>query len=221
MKNTNKKLSKIFTENIERYSNRYRNMKYDVRTLGWGTWEQQNYRFLQTMYEKIDFTGKRILDIGCGFGDYYVFLKNQNIEIGSYIGWDLNPDLIGEARKRLTPEKNVTFKIRNIFDEEIDKDIIADIVVMIGVLNFNLKDTFDNYEYSKSAIKKAFHHAKEVLIVDFLSEYREDSYPKEDFVFYHKPEIMLEYALSLTKDVFLKHNYMPIPQKEFMLFMYK
>jgi len=32
---------------------------------------------------------------------------------------------------------------------------------------------------------------------------------------------MLDFALALSPNVVLKHNYAPIPQKEFMLFIYK
>jgi hypothetical protein len=60
-----------------------------------------------------------------------------------------------------------------------------------------------------------------VLVVDFLSTYRTPDYPQEDFIFYHDPKIMLDFALNLSANVVLKHNYAAIPQKEFMLFIYK
>ena len=221
MEDNNEVLKKVFMQTVERYSGRYKKLKYDVRTLGWGTKEQQNYRFLQTIDNRIEFNGKRILDIGCGFGDYFNFLKKHNIDVKSYIGWDLNSDLIGEARRLFAAEKNAIFDVKNIFDIHSDNDSFADIGIMLGVLNFNLKDAFDNYQYSKIAIEKAFMLVKEVLVVDFLSTYLTESYPKEDFVFYHEPETMLKYAFSLSQNVILKHDYLPIPQKEFMLLIFK
>ena len=77
MEDNNEVLKKVFMQTVERYSGRYKKLKYDVRTLGWGTKEQQNYRFLQTIDNRIEFNGKRILDIGCGFGDYFNFLKKN------------------------------------------------------------------------------------------------------------------------------------------------
>jgi predicted alpha/beta hydrolase len=56
---------KIYEETVERYSNRYKKLGYDVKTLGWGSVEQQEYRFSQTL--DIDFKDKSIVDIGCGF----------------------------------------------------------------------------------------------------------------------------------------------------------
>ena len=66
-------------------------------------------------------------------------------------------------------------------------------------------------------IKKAFSAVSETLVVDFLSLYRIPDYPKEDFVFYHDPSEMLAFALELTPNVRLIHDYEAIPQKEFTL----
>ena len=92
---------------------------------------------------------------------------------------------------------------------------------MFGVLNFNLKEKMDNLEYSKKFITKAFDLVNDVLIVDFISTNVISEYPKEDFIYYHSPLQMLEFAFSLSNNVVLKHNYAAIPQKEFMLFIYK
>lgn len=213
-------LKKISNQTIKRYSDRYNKLGYNVKTLGWGSDEQQEYRFTQTLYA--DLNQKRILDIGCGFGDYYSFIKKNGINIKKYTGWDINPNLIEEAAKIHKADKKKSFEVRNIIDEVSDTNKPkADIGVMLGVLNFNLKDDFSNHDYSKLIIKKAFDMVDELLIVDFLSEYRTKSYHKEDFVFYHDPVKMFKFALTLSNNVTLKHNYMPIPQKEFMLLIYK
>ena len=104
---------------------------------------------------------------------------------------------------------------------EAMEEPVADIAVMLGVLNWNLKNEEKNYTFSKQLIGNAFSAVKECLVVDFLSTQLTDSYPKEDFVFYHNPMTMLAFAFSLTNNVVLKQNYAAIPQKEFMLFLYK
>jgi len=210
-----KEISKL---TIERYTQRYKKLGYDVKSLGWGSIEQQEYRFLQTLDSNIDFDNKSLLDIGCGFGDYFTFLQQNKINLSNYMGYDLNPELINEA-KNLHKENIVYFEVENIL--ETQKKEIADIGVMFGVLNFNLKDKFDNFEYSMQFIENAFNLVNEVLIVDFLSDRLCAEYPKEDFVYYHSPSKILEFALSLSNNVVLKHNYSAIPQKEFMIFIYK
>jgi len=217
-----KVLQEISEGMIRRYSNRYEKLGYNVRTLGWGDTQQQEFRFSQTLlFDKSKFyEGKSILDIGCGFGDYCHFLDKQKTPYKNYIGYDLNLDLIQEAKVQHQQNPNTHFEVKNILVNEPTSSV-ADIGVMLGVLNLNLKSQTDNYDYSKHIIKNAFKLVNEVLVVDFLSTNRTPDYPKEDFVFYHDPIKMLEFAFSLSPNVVLKHDYMPIPQKEFMLFIYK
>lgn len=217
----NSVLDNISQQMIERYSSRFNQMGYDVKTLGWGSSEQQEHRFREAV-SGVKFKEKKsVLDIGCGFGDLLALLIAEKKEVAKYFGWDINPDLIGKASEIWTnaviPNK---FDVKNIA-ESTNMHPIADIGFMFGVLNLNLKDSFDNYEYSKLFIKNAFNSVKELLVVDFLSTKLTPEYPKEDFVFYHNPLTMLEFAFSLTPNVVLKHNYAPIPQREFMLFLYK
>ncbi len=213
-------LKSISQSMIERYSNRLETLGYDVKTLGWGSVEQQEYRFAQTTSSEIDFKGKTVLDVGCGFGDYYKFLTKAEIPINKYIGLDINPCLISEAQKIYETDDKVHLEVSNVLDDNTDKSI-ADVGVMLGVLNLNLKEDFDNYEYSFKAIKNALTFVNEVLVIDFLSTNLIDDYAKEDFVFYHDPVRMLEFGLTLSDNVLIKQNYLAIPQREFMLFIYK
>lgn len=215
-----KTLQAISEKMIHRYSERYQKLGYDVKALGWGSTEQQEYRFSQTLGLVRDFSEKHVLDIGCGFGDYYKFLKKSGAAPKAYKGYDLNPELIVEAKKQYASDANVDFEVANILESEANEPQ-ADIVAMFGVLNLNLSGQVDNYEYSKRIIKNAFSFAKECLIVDFLSTVLDTTYPKEDFVFYHDPIKMFEFALKLSPKVALKQDYQSIPQREFMLFIYK
>jgi hypothetical protein len=92
---------------------------------------------------------------------------------------------------------------------------------MFDMLNLNFNGQVDNLKYSKNFIQKAFVLVDEVLVVDFLSTKCTPDYPKEDFVFYHSLEKMLEFAFTLSSNVVLKHNYLSIPQKEFLVVLKK
>lgn len=204
----------------ERYSARYATMGHDVKTLGWGSQQQQMTRFLQTTAAEIDMSSAEVLDIGCGFGDLYDFYCQHGCEPERYTGWDINHDLIEAAKKYHGDKSSLSFEVRSLLDEEKWLPH-ADMVVMNGVLNLNFHDQYDNAAYSRMMIERAFACARKVLVVDFLSSCRTPDYPREDFVYYHDPAQMLSFALTLTPNVVLKHNYAPIPQKEFMLFLYR
>lgn len=215
-------LAGVTSDAIKRYNKRYNELGYNVRSLGWGTSEQQVYRFAQTQLGPVDFTKSSILDIGCGFGDYFRFFKDKNIAIGNYTGVDINTNLIEEAKKQY-PDPNSHFAVANLMDPMFTPGQFGysgDISVMLGLLNFNLGE-IDNCAYSELAIRRAFAISKKALVVDFLSDVSDSAYPRESFVFYHDPMRMLKFALTLSPRVTLKHNYASIPQREFMLFIEK
>jgi len=213
-------LKDISEKMVQRYSNRYKELGYDIKTLGWGSTEQQYYRFSQTLQLGLNFDDKKIIDIGCGFGDYVNFLTNNNITFSSYLGVDINPDLIHESTERHAANIKREFKVLDLTENREQKPL-ADIGVMLGLLNLNLKNKMDNYEYTFNLINNAFSLVNEALVVDFISNRKDSSYPEEDFIFYHDPNRVLEFATSLTDNFSLKHDYLPIPQKEFMLVLHK
>lgn len=213
-----KDIRKVSENTIARYSNRFRKLGTDVKTLGWGNRKQQRYRFQQTLNTNINFENRIILDIGCGFGDYYKFLDSIGIDVKKYIGWDLNDDLLREAKSQ-NSESNADFERVDI--SEYQGKEVADISVMLGLLNWKLDSPKDNYEYSINLIERAFSTVKECLIVDFLSTQYAAEYDQEDFVFYHDPTSVLEFCMDMTDSVVLKHDYEPIPQREFMVYMFK
>lgn len=214
----NNNYNKISEATINRYNSRLDIHGKDIKTLGWGNAEQQEFRFTNIL-QATDFNKKNVLDIGCGFGDLYDFFKKSQIDIQSYTGWDLNVNLIKNANN--IEDKIVKYEIVDITKSADSNKDKFDIGIMLGLLNYKLESEKLNYEYSSSIIKNAFNNVKEVLIVDFISAFISPNYPKEDFIFYHDPQIILSTALEITSNVVLKHNYNPIPQKEFMLYIYK
>jgi len=207
-------IKKVEKEAIERYSTRFKNLGISPRSLGWGCKEDQLERF-RVVLEQCKPSGKTLMDIGCGFSDLYVYLKEHTVKF-NYIGVDFVPVFIEFCKKNFSDQK---FYLSNIMrqTETLPK---ADIVVSLGTINFKLENDL-NFKYSKYFITKAFDLAKEMLCVDFLSKYRIPEYPKEDFVYYHSPEDVFKFATSLTNNVRLLHNYKAIPQKEFMIILEK
>lgn len=211
-------MSKLSKKIISRYSDRFQEFGNDVRTLGWGSKEQQNKRFNEFKKHIKNINETSIVDFGCGFGDFYKYLGEESCL--KYIGIDINQDLIKESKSDFNYTENVQFICADIYNNKAEKPI-ANVGVMIGVLNLNFGDTINNFEFSKQLIKNAFTYVEEKLIVDFISFNTISEYPKEEFIYYHKPSEVLEFCLSLTNNVSLFHDYSPIPQKEFLVCLQK
>lgn len=204
----------IDEEAIKRYTTRFAKHGIDPKTLGWGSREDQITRFAAaTRY--LDFSGKSVLDIGCGFSDFYEFLIKEGIKTKEYRGIDITEKLIVASRKRYAENK---YEVRNILLDNYDTEA-ADIVVLFGLLNFKLE--MDNLSYTRQMIAASWKITREALIVDFLSTHLTKDYPQEDFVYYHNPKELLDICFGLSNNIVLVHDYPPIPQKEFLVILKK
>lgn len=195
-----------------RYSDRYHRFQHDPRTLGWDTAANQRLRFAVAA-ESLALSRHSILDVGCGLGDFCSFMAERDPDVEArYTGIDINPDLLGDCRRRLPRAR---FEQRNLLLDPA-AEAVADMGVMFGVLNFRFRD-FDNEDFARGMIAAAFAACRDGLAVDMLSARHDPAYPAEDFVYYYDPLRMLDWALSLTPHVILRHDYASIPQREFML----
>lgn len=209
-------LLKIVEKRLERrYSDRLKEFGLSPKTLGWDRVENQHHRFKMSM-QATTFEKRSVLDVGCGFGDFYEFLVARGISLNSYTGIDINPQLISICRSRI-PQGY--FEVRNILIEPYLHEK-WDIVTMFGLLNFRFSE-FNNESFAQELITEGFRSARKTLVVDMLSDRADGTYPRESFVYYYSPTKMLQFALTLTSNVILLHNYKPLPQKEFMLILGK
>jgi SAM-dependent methyltransferase len=203
-------LSAIQEQTIQRYSDRFRLHGHSPLSLGWGNLEQQRLRF-EVALSCMDFSGRSILDYGCGLGDFNGYIKEHKIDIASYTGIDLNPEFIKEASKRFP---NDVFHVNNIkADQQAWK---SDIVVMLGVMNFR-QSAMDNLSYARQLIHRTFDLSRVALICDFMTTMHPSEIKEDDWIHYYQPEEALALGLEISRKVILKHDYPPIPQQEMML----
>ena len=201
-------------EIIDRYNIRFKEHGIHPHSLNWKDKESQSERF-RNFLSLLDIEEKKLIDIGCGFGDLYKFITDQNkIFPKKYTGIDINPDFINNC-KSLYPEAD-------FFESDLIKDELPqgefDIALMIGMLSYKFKN-YDNIEFTKKVIKKIFCEVKEALIFDMQSSYINPDYPTADHIFYQNPQEILDFALTLTPHVILKHNYKPNPAREFIVLL--
>ena len=203
-------------ENINKYNtlynSRYRKFGYSPKTLGWYT-GKQSMRF-ELATKDIDFTNKDVCDIGCGFADLYVFLCESNANV-AYTGVDINSKLLCEANENI--KRHGLRKPVLLHGDFLDDNILGefDVVIALGVGSLLLSGQ-DNYQYIESVISKGFSMARLVFIMDFCSEYFDNS--SSSYGFSYNPLKVLQIAYSFTKRLVLINDYFPT---EFMIKMYK
>lgn len=192
-------------EIINRYNERLVKLGATSDALAVGSEDRRAIRY-HVLTELGNFNGKRILDLGCGFGDLLAFLKTNRIEC-EYTGYDINPELIKHARKKYPDGR---FEVIDILSTQIP---IFDYIVSSSSFNNKLKYG-DNYSHAESILKKAYAHATSGVAIDFLTSYVDY---RHDHAFYYAPEQVFTIAKKITRRVRLRHDY---PLFEFCIYLY-
>ena len=190
---------------LARYDARLEQFGDDIRTLGSGTEERRRLRF-EVLRQVGITTGVSVLDLGCGFGDFYGFLAGAGIDV-EYLGIDLNPRLLDIARRKYP---SATFRAADIMTDDLDS---IDYVVASGTFNLALR-AGDNYDYVAGIMRRTHALARRGVAMDFQTSYVDFTVPD---VFYYEPERMLTMAKEITKRVTVRHDY---PLYEFCVYLF-
>lgn len=200
-------MNEISDQIKSRYQRRFRKYGFAARSLNWKRLGAAHQRFRQ-MWAEIDFNGKSVLDVGCGFGEMAKFLRKRYKAV-EYVGVDIVPEFIKVAKK-LYPE--FRFEVRDYFNDPLPEKF--DVVLASGTLNSNVSD---NIGYRRNAIKVMFEHTNKVLAFNMSGAHPPPENDSKSKVWYADSLEILEYCMSLTRRVILRANYNP---KDFTVFMY-
>lgn len=185
----------------------------DAKSVQWSDKESQYKRFEALL--EVENNILSIIDLGCGFGDLYEYLKLKNFN-GKYLGLDNVDEFIDAAKERFS-DTNTEFKKFDINTSEIPKGY--DYIILSGVFN----NKFDgNYDFMINTINEMFKQCEKGIAFNAMSSYVDY---QADNLYYSNPLEIFDYCkIHLTRKVILKHDYIvkegSIPF-EYTMFLYK
>jgi len=191
---------------IERYTERYRRLGAVAAALGSGSDEHQAIRY-RVLSEIGDLGGRRVLDVGCGFGGFYDYCRHMGQPL-TYTGIDIVPALLEGAARR---HPGADFIELDILDAPDDMEM--DYVVSSQGFNNRLQYS-DNWDVVREVLARCFRIAKEGVAFDMMSAHVDF---REDHLYYFDPAKVFEFCKTLTKRVTLRHDY---PLFEFCVYLY-
>ena len=193
--------------NNEFHKKAFGEYEYDVKALGWGSKYSQEIRFDVMKNIGIN-TNDSVLDVGCGFGDFYTYLKNFNLDT-KYTGIDINSNFIKKAIE--LEDLNSTFKVGNISSVSSSR---FDWVVASGIFSFDCKHW---EEEMCGTMKEMFDIADKGICANFLSA--KSSYKFQDGFRHSEPEYIISKLVPILSNRFvLRHDY---KENDFTLYFYK
>ncbi len=168
-----------------------RSWNYDLpeNKVGWRTRENQELRF-RALAGIGDLQNKKILDLGCGLGCFYGFLKDRGWQ-GEYTGIDILDLMVRGARKRF-PEAR--FKKGDILQNPPSEK--WDYVFVNGVFNHKVKD---NWAWIEQMVRQSLESAKGGMAFSLLNQ--EAGWFDSD-LFYADPKELEKRAQRWTGDHF-------------------
>ena len=155
-----------------------------------------------------DLNGARVLDLGCGLGDFYQFLIQRGIR-PHYTGYDITPEFIEHAQARF-PEAH--FEVRDVQTEGIPEKF--DYVVSSQTFNNRLAHE-DNMKVMQDVLRIGYQASDKGMAIDMFTSYVDF---REERLFYYSPEEIFRFSKTLTKRVLLRHDY---PLFEFTVYLYR
>ena len=174
--------------------------------LGWTAKGQlRHFRALLDIAPSIG--GRKVLDFGCGKGDFYGFLRDRNISV-DYTGLDINESLISLARKKF-PEGR--FAVFDSEEDTLEEDF--DYIFLCGVFNLEVPGL---NALIRRTLKSLFSRCRIALAFNGLSGHD----PQKDYeLHYVLPEEMFAFAVrELSPHVSLRHDRM---HDDFTMFVYR
>ena len=189
------------------YEDKVRRYGFDHRGLGFRTRSSQEKRF-EALLELGNLDGARVLDVGCGFGDFLHFLQQRGIE-PEYTGIDVCKPMIDRCRERFD-EANAIFRVADVM--EFDTTDEYDYVVASGLFGLDAEGGRDRI---RPTLNRMFDWSRVGLAANFLST---QSPSPVDGRIYVEPPKALEAGLALTPAARLNHAYLP---NDFTLYLYK
>ena len=164
--------------------------KYGISAQGvqWNSKYSQYKRFeILSSFIQDKIKESSIVDAGCGFGEYYNYLFDNNLKPKLYLGIDCEKEMINFASKRFL---NVDFYMKDIL---IDELFVSDYYVCSGAMNILEKEEVFIF------IEKCLKASNIGFIFNFL---KNDSLTNVNHI------DVINYSKTLSKKVEIKENYL-------------
>lgn len=180
--------------------------------LDWNSPESQRLRF--KILKEIFIYGKKasnvsVLDVGCGFGDFYGFLKadgSLHRNKISYTGYDISPKILEVARKKYPDAK---FELKDILEDRYVPKF--DYVFCSGALNIRTTEKDEHLDTVKEMIFRMYDLCGCGAAINFLSE---GALPISDAeeansgrYYFFSPEEIVSFVRYVCSRFILRHDY--------------
>lgn len=183
------------------------------RAVDWRDLVGQELRF-KVLTEIMPLEGLSVLDVGCGLGHLYQYLRESGLKI-QYVGLDLSAKMITNARRRFSEVRFIAADLLSDAAPGLAAESF-DVLIANGLFLVKMDTPVKVWEeFVRSMIVKMWETCTRGISFNLLST-------KVDFqaqqLYYCAPDEILRFALELSRYVVIRHDY---PLYEYSVYIYK
>jgi SAM-dependent methyltransferase len=161
--------------------------------------DRSQRRRFEVLVDGIREPGASVLDVGCGLGHLADFLSERGPT--RYLGVDLVPEFVAQARQRLSGRPGIEFRELDFRTDPLPEGF--DYALLCGVFNNRLED---NREFMLETLRRMFAAARTGIVFNALSTYVDFQDPQ---LYYSDPRELLHFCkVELSRKVVLRHEYL-------------
>ena len=179
----------------EYYLPKLKNEKSDSGCLGWENEQAQELRF--EVLKNIFFHGASVLDVGCGLGNLYDYLKKQDYNF-KYTGVDILPEMIFRAKEK---NPQAEFFSANIFEDDLFGDRKFDVIYASGIFNIELGN---NEDFLRNALQKFVSLSNKFVVFNLLHARSATKEPG----YYYQTQDTVQKLFPPVKKIFFIDDYL-------------
>lgn len=174
------------------YNSAYKKHGISARGLNWNSEQSQKIRF-EVICEFLanEFFTCKVVDAGCGFGDLYLYMEENNFVPKEYIGIDCMQNSIQIAQKRYP---KVCFTCKDILKDDLP---YSDWYIASGSLN--ILGSFDTWYF----LERMLLHCEKGIVFNIL----EGNKQNENFNYQQKEDI-INFAKKKGLKIRLRNDYL-------------
>ena len=166
--------------------------------LDWADAASQQARF-EVLVRSVDLRRRSLLDVGCGLGDLWDFLRRRRLGV-DYTGVDILERMIQAAQKAYP---RAHFIAGDVFTEDLFPGRRFDVTFCSGVFNLNLGN---NRDFLARALGRLMELTSRVAVFNLLHERAPH---RHEHCFYYNPADVCELVTSLDCRCQIVDDYLP------------
>jgi 2-polyprenyl-3-methyl-5-hydroxy-6-metoxy-1,4-benzoquinol methylase len=193
--------------NIDYYTCLLRKYGTDPRSLDWGSTQSQQLRFA-VLSDGCDLQGQRLLDVGCGLGDFLNWLADKGMTV-NYTGIDITPEMIAVDKRRFPSARFLCGSLNTLSEIELGR---FDYIVASGIF---ARRHSDPDVFLRNTVQLMFSLCDKGIAFNSLSSLAPHKAADE---YYPEPFQVATWCSEITPWVMVRHDYHP---RDFTIHMYK